>query len=310
MKYLRPVPYDTFVCAGPMCKAPCPAPVDMTWTRTLGDLCESGLSLGCPRAAELLLRTEKLTFREDSDNVPPMESPVPPERIALLLDARKTVDLLLQDRGMPMRSRAELALTYCAELEPLIDEKNRYRYEEMDWGFTEQPGRQLQSIQQLSGDYDRKRRTLSGILEDLTALSGGDAILLNHLSQTRLLMRTLDGEQYQLLRDAFDRFLEPHEYWFENLMVCEVHRFFLSHTGAGTVAPGAKRMAVTFAVIRAMAVRIWQETGDLSADAFTALCRHYTRLTEEDPGAREEMTRHFREDPRYSWEALQQMLYR
>ncbi len=310
MQYIKPGCYDQFFCVGESCPAQCPAPVDMTWTRTLGALCETGINLACPRAAELLLREDKMTFLRHTDGLAGEEPQgVTAEQLGLMLDARGTMDLLLQERGMELRPRLVLALTYSLDVDPLITAKYRYAYEELDWGFTEQPHRQFQALTQLTGDWELKRSDLCKLLREMQELCEADTVLCGHLKETLKLFDRLSGEEYRRLRDQFDRYMQPREHLFENLMVYYVHRYFLAAAEEKTVAPGAKYMAVSFALLRALCAQIWQKSGSLTDHVFTTLCWHYARCTEEDPEAHAALMKRLMDSPLYSRERLQRLLW-
>lgn len=310
MLYLQPRYAEKFYCAGESCHVPCAAPADMTWTRTLGDLSESGLSMACPRAAALiLLDPAGIRFSQTKSNEPS----VPPEsldrdQLALLLDARKTMDIVLQNRSLPLRTDVVLALTYGSEFEPMITTDARYAYAELDWGYTEQPYRQLTGVTQLQGNWDLKRGDLLHILAFLRDLCREDSLLSDHLGQTLRLFESMTGDQYRLCRDRFDEFLRPREYLFENLMVYLNHRHFLAHAEERTTAPGIKFSMVAFAAIRAMAFRLYRETGGLADGAFTALCRAFSRCLEESPCHRALLSA-IRTEDLYSWQRLQRLLW-
>lgn len=312
MKHIRPTYCEQFYCTGESCPAPCPAPLDMTWTRAVGEFCETGLSLACSKAATLILQhAEKTTFHQEHDTLPPDKlSETEQEYLARILDARKTMDLLLQDRDMGYRPSIVLALTYGAEFDPLITAKNRYAYEELDWGFTEQPNRQFQAVVQLIGSWEHKRTDMCSILSEFQQLCIGDTILDNHLSETLKLFQTISGEEYRIMRDQFDRYMEQKPHLFENLLLYYVHRYFLSDTNLQTVEPGVKLMAVSAALLRALAARIWKETGNLTEDTFTVLCWHYARCTEENQKVYQTICGRFCQSPLYSWERLQRLLWR
>lgn len=311
MQYIRPSCYDRFYCPGEGCAAPCPAPVDRTWTRTLGDLCEMGLDLGCPRAAALLLLgQDKLTFIPSRDDQPPAAlSGLTREQLSLLLDARRTMDLLLQDREMALRPRVVLALTYAAELEPLLPAKRRYAYDELDWGFTEQPTRQFQVLAQLTGQWDAKRTDLLALLADMEDFCGGDRVLAVRLRETKTLFSDLSGGEYQRLRDRFDREMAPRDYLFENLLVCWVHRYFLDGAEELTVVPFLRRMGAGFALLRAMCFQVWRESGSLTDQMFIALCWHLSRQTGQDPETAAAFDRRLAEAPCCRAERLQRLLW-
>lgn len=312
MRYIKPTYCDQFFCAGETCPAPCPAPVDMTWTRTQGGLCETGLSLACPKAAELILgHANKAVFSDGRDELPDAElSGVGKEHLELMIDARRTVDLLLQDRETGIRPGLVLALTYSGDFEPLITAKNRYAYEELDWGFTEQSSRQFQALVQFTGKWELKRSDMCNILWEYQLLCEKDAVLVNHLGETLKLLQKLSGEEYRIMRDAFDRYIEPREQLFENLLLYYVHRYFLADAERATVEPNVKLMAVSFAVLRAMAARIWRETGELTEEAFITLCWHYARCAEEDPEIHQALRQSFCRTAMYNWDRLQRLLWK
>lgn len=311
MKHITPAYLSDFFCRGSQCPSPCAAPVDMTWTRTLGDTCETGVSMGCPIGAKhILLHQEKTLFLEDRDESP--AAPLPDLTAAqyeLLLDARKTMDIILQNRELPFRTDVILALIYGAEFDPMINSSARYAYEELDWGFTEQPYRQVQAVVQLQGGWEQKLADLKHILASLSHLCQRDSVLQMHLDETLCLLDRLSGEEYRLLRNRFDEAMKPREYLFEQLLVYLVHRHFLSHAAQKTVQPCLQLLAVSFAALRAMALRLWQEADRLTDSAFTALCWHYARCVEDTPEITQELFSAFAQSPLYSRDRLQRLLW-
>lgn len=311
MKHITPDYLKEFFCQGSRCPAPCAAPVDMTWTRTLGDICETGISMGCPLGAErILLHPEKTQFKEERDTAPavPLQG-LTLDQLALMLDARKTMDILLQNRELPFRTDVILALSYGAAFDPMIGTEARYAYEELDWGYTEQPYRQVQAVVQLQGGWESKLSDLRNILAELSRICGQDAVLRTHLLGALRMLERLDGKAYRDLRDRFDAEMRSREYLFEQLLVYLVHRHFLAHGAEQTVVPCLKLMAVSFAVLRAMSLRLWQETGTLTDAVFTDLCWHYARCVEETPEIRTQLQAAFEASPLYARERLQRLLW-
>ena len=311
MRYIKPDYMDHFYCTGESCIMPCPAPADMTWTRTLGDLCESGVSMACPQGARLILLHEApTTFQSSRDNAPAADlSGISGDQLALMLDARKTMDIILQNRSLPFRSDLMLSLIYGYEFEPMISSDSRYAYDEMDWGFTEQPYRQLSYAQTSQGNWEMKRSDLLHVLFHLHKLCGGDEFLRNQLEHAIDMIEPIGGDAYRTLRDAFDAYMQPREYLFENLMVYDIHRHFLAHSQDATVLTGVKFSVVSFAVIRCMAARLYRDTGFLTDEAFVALCRHWSRCVEESPKIHRELEALLETDPLFTLDVLQRMLW-
>ncbi len=311
MRYIRPDYMDRFYCSGEGCPTPCAAPADMTWTRTIGSLCEAGLSMSCPLGAKLiLLHASPVVYREDRDSAPsaPLDG-ISPNQLELMLDARKTLDIILQNRSLPLRSDVMLALIYSYEFQPMISSGSRYAYDEMDWGFTEQPYRQLSYALTAQGGWEMKRSNMLQILIRIFELSRGDDLLQNHLLHTTKLIESLSGADYKALRDEFDQYIAPRDHLFENLMVYYIHRYFLANTVQRTVLPGVQFAVVSFSVIRAMAARLYRSTGVVSDEAFLSLCRHYARCMEENADVCMALKNQFASDPLFSQDSLQRMLW-
>lgn len=311
MRYIKPDYLDHFYCTGESCPMPCPAPADMTWTRTLGDLCETGISMACPQGAQLILLHESpTTYQSSRDSAPAAAlSGISSDQLELMLDARKTMDIILQNRSLPFRSDLMLSLIYGCEFEPMISSDSRYAYDEMDWGFTEQPYRQLSYALTSQGNWEMKRSDLLHVLFHLHKLCEGDEFLRNHLGHTIDMIEPIGGEAYRTLRDAFDAYMQPREYLFENLLVYFMHRHFLAHSQDATVLTGVKFSVVSFAAIRCMAARLYRDTGVLTDDAFVALCRHWSRCAEESPQVHRELETLLENDPLFTQDVLQRMLW-
>ena len=154
-----------------------------------------------------------------------------------------------------------------------------------------------------------KRSNMLQLLIQLHELTRDDELLQDHLTHTISLIEPMSGEEYKALRDTFDQYMKPRDYLFENLMVYYIHRYFLANAQAQTVLPGIRFSMVSFAVVRAMSARLYQDTGVLSEHAFSALCRHYARCVEENPKVREILNQRFLTDPLYCQDNLQRMLW-
>lgn len=226
-----------------------------------------------------------------------------------MLDARRTTEIIIQNRALPLRSNVMLLLIYGFEFEPMITSGSRYAYDELDWGFTEQPYRQLSYALTAQGNWEMKRSNMLQLLIQLHELTRNDELLQDHLTHTISLIEPMSGEEYKALRDTFDQYMKPRDYLFENLMVYYIHRYFLANAQEQTVLPGIRFSMVSFAVIRAMSARLYQDTGVLSEHAFSALCRHYARSVEENPKVRAILDQRFPTDPLYSQDNLQRMLW-
>lgn len=311
MQYIKPLYLDQFLCLGEQCPAPCAAPADMTWTNTVGNTCETGLSMACPQGAKaMLLHSEPIRFsiKRDATEASPTKY-LKVDQLELMLDARRTLDIIIQNRSLAFRSDVVQALTYASEFDPMIVSRSRYAYEELDWGYTEQPYRMLTGVVPLQGFWPEKQQDLLAILKDLAGLCSGDNLLKDHLDKTISLFERLSPEDCKALRTEFDHYMAPREYLFENLLVNLIHRHYLDHAEQQTILPAIIFTMVSFAAIRAMAFRLYRETGALTEEAFVALCRHYCRAAEENPIIHKTLLEKFQQDDLYSVTRLQRLLW-
>lgn len=311
MLCIKPSYLDQFYCSGEGCAAPCAAPADMTWTRSMGNLCESGFSLACPQGAqEILLPPERtvLQYKKDSTPSAPLYG-ITQDQLDLMIDAKKTMTIIVQNRSLAFRSNVMLALIYGCEFEPMISSGSRYAYDELDWGFTEQPYRQLSYALTAQGDWEMKRSNLLNLLIQFHDLCQEDTLLQDQLHRAIDMVVPLTGQTFKSLRDEFDNYMKPREYLFENLLLYYVHRYFLSHAQEATVLPGVKLAMVSFAAIRSISARLYCDTGVVTEDAFAAICRHWARCVEENSNIHAALEDRFLHDPLYSQDSLQRMLW-
>lgn len=308
MQHIHAKCTESFHCPPGECPAPCSLACP-TWTNTLGDICETGLSMACPQAAgHMLLSTTPMGFTtRRGDEAPADFHSLTREQLSLILDARRTLDIVLQNRSLEFRSDVVQALTYTSEFDPMITSDARYAYEELDWGYTEQPYRMLGGLVQLQGFWPEKQQDLIAVLEDMRPIAVGDSLLGEHFDKTITFFRSLSPEECKTRRDSFDRYMTPREYMFENLLVYLVHRHFLDHPEKQSVLPGMIFTMVSFAVLRAMSYEVFQRTGDLAPETFVTLCSHYCACAEGDllPALYEK----FSESPLYTVTRLQRLLW-
>lgn len=279
MQYITPDYLQSFTCDKETCTAICASPADIGWAETLGNVCQLGLSLACPRSARrMLLRKEPLRFAETRDDTPavPM-SGLTADQLSLMMDARKTVDIVLQDRSLPFRCDVVLALTYCEEFESIIASHDPYAFEELDWGYTEQPWKQLSAVTPLQGFWREKKQDLLEILDHMRNLCQDDQVVASQLQATLELLEPMTGEEFKALRQAMDEYMKPREYLFENLLVSLMHRLYLLEAENRSIITGVHCAFVFFETIRAISARIFRERGALTDEVFAALCWQLAR---------------------------------
>lgn len=311
MQYTKPDYYDSFLCGGEGCSDRCPAPADMTWMQLCASHGELGLSLACPQAARLiLLRQQETEYRKIRDDSPPAFSGITQGQLSLMLDALTTLDIILKNRTMELRSNVMLALTYAAEFDPMIGSELRYDFDELDWGYTEQPWKQLSSVTPLQGFWEEKQEDLLAILRDFLSVAGEAEIMASQLRGTIALLEGLSPQAYRDLRDAFEEYMKPRSYVQEHLLEYLIHRYYFRDSERKTILPGVRFSFSCYAVISALAARVYHEAGILTDETLVNLCSQFSRCFEGNIDRREALFEKMAAEPVYERQRLQRMLWK
>ena len=286
-------------------------PVSPVRTDVVRDHAEQYLPLTDEKdAAQVLLPEAAITFRRKySDEPARMENAPAKDRLDLILDSRTTADLLLQNRGVAFRQNLILMMSYTGDFDPMIATDSRYAYDELDWGYTEQPFRQVQAIVQLQGGWADKQKDLLSLLSLLSSLSP-DAALASALSGAHDRFAEMDTGAFSDARNAFDAVTDARAHLLENLMVYEIHRHYTAFAAQDTILPAVQFAAVTFAAVRSLLYSRFVEKGSFSDEDFARLVSGWSRAFEEDEKAFSALLSHFRDDPLFSRDRLVRMLWR
>ena len=311
MRYLQPSYFSDFFLPEDNYNLEQSAPLDLTWTWTTGEYCEAGLSMGDTAASHLiLLGKEKRTFIETKDST----SGIPLKKLTklqidMIADARRTIDLLIQNREMPLRTSLVAALTYCMELEPIVERSSEMEYQSLDWGYTEQPFRQLQAAAQALGKWEHKHSDLMHILFEFEQRFSRDLMLQEHVAHARAYLEPLGGEGLRTAREKFDQFMDNQDYLFENLLVYYVHRYMMNHLEDVGFMPSIQLALLAYVVIRSITMTIWAETGVFTEELFVTLCCHYAKQMELTPEVVQEFSASMNKLEFFSPERLQRLLW-
>ena len=281
-----------------------------TMTVNVGGIFETVALISVPENAETIL-TAKEGIRyhsvKDSGARVAVEG-MTDEQLDLMADAFKTMDLICHDRTEPLRTDLLLALTYGLEFDPMITGPDRYAYEELDWGYTEQPYRQLSCCTPLQGRWDLKQQYLTELLKGIQGIARPDAVLDAALRSAIELMGGVDEDGYETMRNAFDLAAGEQDYLYENLLVYMLHRHWYDDVAQGTVASCVKRMMAAFAVLRSICAVAQQGGHPVTPSVFADLASRYAAAVDE--GADLQLRALMAESPVFRRENLQRMLWR
>jgi len=220
------------------------------------DLTEVGVGLCCEAAARLILENEaKTCFVEEEDDVQDMENGEDSESIEVLMHARETAFLILQNRTMSVWQRLQCFLAYVEELQDALDFGNLDEIEESAAYYREST---------FEPDDLTLRDSISAykaMLDYCGKLEPMDETWSSRLERIGRMLE--DSEQFeeaekQMLADVRER-----EYEYEHLAVYFVYRYFMKCRADGDIYSRGCLAVFCVLLVRLLDAARYIETGSL-----------------------------------------------
>ena len=175
------------------------------YTEEFGSLREIGISLSCPEAARIMLNNSKKVEFELSENNEVVSSynDINAQLFIELLQSRKIIMDIIQDRTIDLRKRAALALLFVDEIQEKIDESEikeikSVREKYLDKGFLEELINELEENRDNEGaKYDNMHEYFK-VFKDLKHITPDDPLGLN--DALRYFWQTDEDEELYIIK--------------------------------------------------------------------------------------------------------------
>ena len=253
------------------------------YTEEFGSLREIGISLSCPEAARIMLNNSKKVEFELSENNEVVSSynDINAQLFIELLQSRKIIMDIIQDRTIDLRKRAALALLFVDEIQEKIDESEikeikSVREKYLDKGFLEELINELEEYKDNEGaKYDNMHEYFK-VFKDLKHITPDDPLGLN--DALRYFWQTDEDEELYIIKHRqFEEYYNDKLYKFENILVYFVFRYFMKAVFDYDILAKIKTALVSYMIIRELAVVRYIENNEFTDEDMVDIAHTYSK---------------------------------
>ena len=253
------------------------------YTEEFGSLREVGISLSCPEAARIMLNNSKKVEFELSENNEVVSSynDINAQLFIELLQSRKIVMDIIQDRTIDLRKRAVVALLFVDEIQEKIDESEikeikSVREKYLDKGFLEELINELEEYRDNEGSKYDDMHEYFKVFKDLKHITPDDPLGLN--DALRYFWQTDEDEELYIIKHRqFEEYYNDKLYKFENILVYFVFRYFMKAVFDYDVLAKIKTALVSYMVIRELAVVRYIENNEFTDEDIVDIAHTYSK---------------------------------
>ena len=253
------------------------------YTEEFGSLREVGISLSCPEAARIMLNNSKKVEFELSENNEVVSSynDINAQLFIELLQSRKIVMDIIQDRTIDLRKRAALALLFVDEIQEKIDESEikeikSVREKYLDKGFLEELINELEEYRDNEGSKYDDMHEYFKVFKDLKHITPDDPLGLN--DALRYFWQTDEDEELYIIKHRqFEEYYNDKLYKFENILVYFVFRYFMKAVFDYDILAKIKTALVSYMVIRELAVVRYIENNEFTDEDMVDIAHTYSK---------------------------------
>lgn len=240
------------------------------YTEEFGSLREVGISLSCPEAARIILRSrEKVEFevREVQEEITSYND-INAMLFINLLQSRKIVFDILQNRDIALNDRASLVLKFISEVQDVIDENNIQGINGVNKKYFDNDLKNevINSLDQYKGKGSIKYHNIQEffkVFKGLKHINSNDPLGLDKVLCC-FWQCDSDEEVYLEKHKQFNQYYEDKLYKFENLLVYFVFRYFMKAVFDYDVSAKIKTAVVSYLMIKELFVLRWSEKGEFT----------------------------------------------
>ena len=256
------------------------------YTEEFGSLREIGISLSCPEAARIMLNNSKKVEFELSENNEVVSSynDINAQLFIELLQSRKIIMDIIQDRTIDLRKRAVVALLFVDEIQEKIDESEikeikSVREKYLDKGFLEELINELEEYRDNEGSKYDDMHEYFKVFKDLKHITPDDPLGLN--DALRYFWQTDEDEELYIIKHRqFEEYYNDKLYKFENILVYFVFRYFMKAVFDYDILAKIKTALVSYMVIRELAVVRYIENNEFTDEDMVDIAHTYSKYIE------------------------------
>lgn len=248
-----------------------------------GNLREIGISLSCPEAARIMLHKDeivKFNLLETDEQINSYND-INPNVYINLMQCRKIVFDILQDRKIELIDRCTLVLAFVNEIQEKIDlndinsiksVKNKYLNKEFIY-------EKIYSFKKYNNKLEQKYLNIYkifNIFRDLKHIKPNDILGLEG-SLRYFWQNEEDIKIYSNLHKEFNRYYKNNEYKFEQILIYYVFRYFMKAVFDYDVLAKIKFALISFIIIKELSVIRYLENKEFLDEDMVEISHTYSK---------------------------------
>ena len=250
------------------------------------DLREVGISLSCPEAARIILRSSKKVEFKLTENDEEINSLDDINEIIYndLIKCRKIVFDILQNRSLDLKVRCALILSFADEIQEKIDYNKVEDIKKIEEKYLDQSfiNEIIKSIEGYKGKERDKYNNINEVFKvfkDLKHINPNDPLGLE--DALRYFWQSEDDEKLYLdIHKRFEDYYKDKEYEFEQILVYFVFRYFMKSVFDYDVIAKIKTALVSYLMIKELAVVRYLENKEFTEEDMVDIAHMYSKDVE------------------------------
>lgn len=248
-----------------------------------GNLREIGISLSCPEATRIILRKYNKVNFELSENNEEITSynNINPMIYINLMQCRKIVFSILQNRNLTLNIRCSLILIFINEVQEKIDINdiqgikainNKY----LDEGFIFKSINNIEKYKEMQTEKYFNINTFLKIFKNLKHITPNDPLGLN--DYLRYFWQNEDDKDiYLSIHKEFDNYYIEKNYQFEQILVYFVFRYFMKAIFDYDALAKIKIALVSYIMIKELSVVRYFENKEFTEEDIVDIAHTYSK---------------------------------
>lgn len=248
-----------------------------------GNLREVGISLSCPEAARIILgKKDKVKFQlTDNNEEINSYNDINPNIYINLIQCRKIVFDILQDREIELKHRCGIILSFINEIQEKIDfnEINTIKDVNKKYLNKEYLYKTISSFEKFNDRLEEKYINIYKILnifKDLKHIKPNDILGLEN-SLRYFWQNEEDIKVYSGLHKSFDEYYIEKEYQFEQILIYYIFRYFMKSVFDYDVIAKIKFALISFIIIKELSVIRYLENKEFLYEDIVNIAHIYSK---------------------------------
>lgn len=248
-----------------------------------GSLREVGISLSCPEAARIILRDSKKVVFELSENDEEVSryNDINAKLYMELMQCRKIVFNILQDRNIDLNTRAAVVLQFTKEIQDKIDESEISDIKSIREKYTNESFKKefINNLVQYGNNENIKYQNMKeyfNVFKELKHITPNDPLGLDDAIRY-FWQSEEDREIYLAKHKEFNKYYEENTYKFENILVYFIFRYFMKAVFDYDVLAKVKTAIVSYLMIKELCIVRFTEEGELTNEDMVDISHMYSK---------------------------------